>query len=138
MISEQAKSHFLNLYSIALSDTQIDSTELLLLYQFGQNKGVEREKIEALLLNADKVTFTIPEDVVTKIKYLYEFALMIWADGKIDEFEVNALHKFCFKFGFKSENVKELSDFLLDEAKQQSEIDAVIKKVNKILRKYGD
>lgn len=133
-LTKEAKSHFLNLYSIALSDTQIDTTELMLLYEFGKDRGIEKERIDELLLNADKVRFTIPDDLLIKISYLYEFALMIWADEKVDEFEVNALKKFCYKFGFKEENIDLLSDFLLQEAKENKDPENVLQRVNSIIK----
>lgn len=130
-----SESHFLNLYSIALSDTQIDTTELVKLYEFGQKRGFDKNAIDELLLNADHVTFTIPDELLNKIELLYEFAILIWADGRVDEYEKTALMKFCFKFGFEKENVEELADFLLEEAKQKTKIadlkEKVIERENK-------
>lgn len=119
------ESHFLNLFSIALSDTQIDAVELAQLYEFGEKRNVNKESIDALLLNPDKVKFTIPEDLVKKIEYLYEFAVMIWADGRVDDFERDALEKFCFKFGFQKENIKDIVTFLLEEAKNETPFEEI-------------
>lgn len=126
---EVSESHFLNLYSIALSDTQVDSTELLQLYEFGKNRGVSKQKIDDLLLHADQVTFTIPDDLLDKIELLYEFAILIWADGKVDEFEKTALMKFCFKFGFEKDNVEEMADFLIEQANKDVNVEEVKSKV---------
>ncbi len=117
-IKSELKSHFLNLYSIALSDTEIDTTELEFLFQFGQERGVPKEEIEDLILHPDKIKFNIPADTLKKIEYLYDFAKMIWADGKVDEYEEVALKKFCLKFGFEKENIDALVKFLIEEAKK--------------------
>lgn len=128
-IKSISESHFLNLYSIALSDTEVDTTELIKLYEFGEKRGFDKQAIDELLLNADHVSFTIPDELLKKIELLYEFAQLIWADGRVDEYERTALMKFCFKFGFEKENVEELADFLLDEAKRNTEIDELKEKV---------
>jgi hypothetical protein len=73
------QSHFLNLYAMALSDTQIDTVELEVLCKIGQEKGVEKSEIDHLILNPDKVKFSFPESLDEKIIYLYDFAKIIYA-----------------------------------------------------------
>lgn len=119
-IDPRLKSHFLNLYSIALSDTQIDTRELEFLFQFGEDRGISKEEIEEILLYPDKIKFEIPSETLRKIEYLYDFATMIWADDKVDEYEKIALEKFCLKFGFEKENIPALVDFLLEEAQKNT------------------
>lgn len=129
-LDPELKSHFINLYYIALSDTQVDTTELELLFNFGQERGIEKEEIEKLLLHPDKVRFSIPTDTFKKVEYLYDFARMIWADGKVDDYEELALKKFCSKFGFEQSNIPVLAKFLLDEAEKgtdKSEIFEIVK-----------
>ena len=78
----------------------------------------EKEKIEDLILHPDKIKFHIPSDTLKKIEYLYDFAKMIWANGKVDEYEEIALKKFCLKFGFEKENITALAKFLIEEAEK--------------------
>lgn len=132
-IDDNLKSHFLNLYSIALSDTQIDTTELELLYKFGKERGVTQDDIAQIILHPAEVEFTIPDDVLQKIEYLYDFARMIWADKKVDEFEEIALRKFCLKFGFEEQNVPTICEFLIDEAKKETPQEEVIAQVKENL-----
>lgn len=117
---ENLKSHFLNLYSIALSDNHIDTIELELLYKFGEERGIKKEEIEEIILNPNKVKFIIPEDILTKVEYLYDFARMVWADTKIDEFEIKSLIRFCIKFGFEENNAEAITNFLIEEAKNET------------------
>lgn len=126
-IDHELKSHFLNLYSIALSDTQVDTTELEFLFRFGQERGVSKEEIESLILHPDRIKFHIPTDILKKIDYLYDFALMIWADGKVDIYEEAALKKFCLKFGFKNNNIDALANFLIEEAEKGTSKSEVFK-----------
>ena len=43
---------------------------------------------------------------------------MIWADEIVTKDEINTLKKYCIKFGFLEENITELSDFLINNAKK--------------------
>lgn len=116
-ISLELKSHFLRLYQMAFTDDNFDVLELQMLYRFAEERGVGQEQLNEVLLNPSQDS-TIPEELEDKIEYLYDLALMIWADGVATEDEVNTLRKYCLKFGFLEENVEDICDFLLENAKQ--------------------
>jgi hypothetical protein len=118
IIDDQIKSHFLNLYAIALTDTQIDTKELELLFEMGNERGIPKDEIQNIILRPDTFKFTTPIDTIQKMEYLYDFARMAWANGVVDDYERVALRKFCIKFGFLEENIDELVQFLLDEAEK--------------------
>ena len=115
-MTETLKSHFLNLYAIALSDSQIDTVELEVLYNVGQNRGIRRSEIDEIILNPDKVRFAFPETLEEKISYLYDFSKMILADGVVDTNERKTLELFCVRFGFEEGNVPEIANFLIESA----------------------
>lgn len=117
-IDPNLKSHFLNLYSIALSDLEVETTELELLYKLGEQRGISKDEINNVIINPNSFKIKVPETLEEKIEFLYEFALMIWVDGKVDEFERNAMIRFCRIFGFVDESILEIADFLLEEAKK--------------------
>ncbi len=116
-ISLELKSHFLRLYQMAFTDDNFDVLELQMLYRFAEERGVGQEQLSEVLLNPSQDS-TIPKELEDKIEYLYDLALMIWADGIATEDEVNTLRKYCIKFGFLEENVEDICDFLLENAKQ--------------------
>ena len=130
LLDPALKSHFLNLYSIALSDLEIDTTELELLYKFGELRGITKEEINNIIISPDKIKFSIPESLEEKIEYLYEFAKMIWADGVVHNYERNALQRFCKNFGFVEENIEEISEFLLEEANKGTSNKDLIKLIS--------
>ena len=125
------KSHFLNLYFIALSDLEVDTTELELLYKLGENRGIKKDEINDIIINPDHAKIRIPESLDVKIEYLYDFALMIQADNKIDEFERIALKRFCKIFGFLDENINEITDYILNEVKKGISKGDLINIINK-------
>jgi hypothetical protein len=124
------KSHFLNLYAMALSDTEIATIELEALYKIGREKGIEKIEIDQVILNPDKVRFLFPENINEKIIYLYDFARIILADGVVDDHEKNTLKLFCNRFGFEEENIESIADFLIASAEENMEVEALLKLIN--------
>ena len=127
------KSHFLSLYALALSDTQIDTLELEALYKIGQEKGIEKSEIDHVILNPDKVKFTFPDSLNEKITYLYDFAKIILADGVVDKHERTTLELFCNRFGFEEENIPSIAEFLISSAKENMEVTTLLQLINENL-----
>jgi uncharacterized tellurite resistance protein B-like protein len=124
-IPTELKSHLLNLYKIALSDGNFSSLEMKMLYEFADERGVNKDKLNELLLNPGKTIAIVPMSIDEKLSYLIDFCVMSWADGKVVPDEENALKKFILNFGFLDENVNELAQFLLsavEEGKSKKEI----------------
>lgn len=117
MITNELKSHFLRLYQIAFTDDVFDTLELQMLYKFAEERGITEKQLNDILLHPSHNS-CIPESLQEKISYLYDLAIMIWADQKVTEDEYNALKKYCKTFGFLEENIIEIADYLLDGAKQ--------------------
>ncbi|ARV05744.1 hypothetical protein BTO04_03085 [Polaribacter sp. SA4-10] len=128
-ISEDLKSHFLRLYSMAFTDDNFHPLELKMLYDFAEERGVLNSKLDELLLNPTLVQPKIPDSVVEKITYLYQLSQMIWADGKVDENERTTLIKYVKMFGFKDENVTDLSEYLLSAVENKISLDDVLKEL---------
>lgn len=116
IITTELKSHFLHLYQLAMVDDDFSPLEWKMLYQFAKERGIEKEELDKILLNPIG-EITIPKTIENKIEYLYDFAKLIWADGKVTDDESNTLKKFCKKFGFLDENIEELTLFLIESAK---------------------
>lgn len=116
----ELKSHFLNLYHMAISDSNADVRELEMLYQIGEARGVARAEIDALLLQPNQAGISQPQTVLEKIECLYDLSLIAWADGSVDPQERKALELFCSRFGFKDENISQLCDFVLEEASRNT------------------
>jgi hypothetical protein len=124
-ISVELKSHLLNLYLIALADGNFTALEMKMLYEFAEERGVNKDHLNELLLNPNKIVTQIPTTLEDKLSYLIDFCVMCWADGIVVDDEVNALKKFISNFGFLDENIGPLATFLLqsvEEGKAKNEI----------------
>lgn len=117
MISTELKSHFLRLYQMAFSDDNFDVLEMKMLYHFAEERGVTKAELDAILLNPSHNSL-VPDSTEEKLSYLYDLALMIWADRKVEPDELATLEKYCLKFGFLEDNIKALTSFLLEKAKE--------------------
>jgi uncharacterized tellurite resistance protein B-like protein len=125
----QLKSHFLRLYQIALSDENFNHREMQLLYHFAEERGVSKTDLDSILTGSIGEV-TIPQTLEERIEYLYDFAQMIWADEKITDDEMNAFKKYCKKFEFLSENIEELTTYLLNNAKQGISLSKILEELN--------
>lgn len=129
IISEEIKSHFLRLYQIALTDEEFSPLEMKLLYQFANERNISKDQLDEILV-AHSGLVTIPETLEKRIEYLYDFALMIWADGIVTDDEYNALKKYCRKFDFLEEKVIPLTDYLIDSAKKGKSKESILQELN--------
>jgi hypothetical protein len=132
MINNELKSHFLNLYMLALSDNNFDEKELETILQIGEEKGISQKAFEDIIIHPTSVNIEYPTEFIEKIKFLYDFARVIWADKKVDNDEKVSFLKFCYRFDFEPQESEELFVWLLDLAKKEiptSELDNEIKKL---------
>ena len=127
-ITTELKSHFLRLYQIALSDDNFSHLEMQLLYKFAEERAISKMELDNIL-TAHSGDVIIPETIENKIEYLYDFALMIWADNIVSLDEEIALKKYIKNFGFLEENIDELSKYLLDSAKQNKPKNEILKEL---------
>lgn len=124
-LTTELKSHFLRLYQMAFSDDNFDVLEMQMLYKFAEERKVSKQELDNILLSPYHES-TIPETLELKIEYLYDLAIMIWADEIVTKDEINTLKKYCVKFGFLEENITELSNFLINNAKKNASKEEVL------------
>ncbi|WP_109853320.1 hypothetical protein [Aquimarina sp. AU58] len=127
-ITAELKSHFLRLYQIALSDDNFSHLEMQLLYKFAQERAISKAELDTIL-TGHAGDIIIPETIEKKIEYLYDFALMIWADKIISKDEEIALTKYIKSFGFLEENVHKLSNYLLESAKANTPKEKILEEL---------
>ncbi|WP_431165176.1 hypothetical protein [Tenacibaculum halocynthiae] len=127
-ITTELKSHFLRLYQMAFSDDNFDVLEMQMLYKFAEERKVSRKELDTILLSPYHDS-SIPNSLELKIEYLYDLAVMIWADEKVTNDEITTLKKYCSKFGFLEENLNELTDFLIENAKRSTSKTELLKQL---------
>lgn len=130
-MDKKIKSHFFNLYCMAIADGNVAPKELEQLYKIGSDYyGVSPEEIQEVVFSTD-ITLYKPETKEEKIILLYDLALIAWADGGIDEGEKGLLEKFAVRFDVSYNQIKTLVEFLLENAKQNVSHEELLKKLSK-------
>ncbi len=127
-ITAELKSHFLRLYQIALCDENFSHLEMQLLYKFAQERSISKMELD-MILTRHTGDIIVPKTLEKKLEYLYDFALMIWADGIVSKNEEISLKKYIKIFGFLDENIEGLSQYLLDNAKIKRPIKEILKEL---------
>jgi uncharacterized tellurite resistance protein B-like protein len=120
-ITAELKGHFIRLYQMAITDGEFSPSELKMLYQFAEERGISTDDLDRLFLG-NTGSIVIPQSIETKLEYLFDLCKLIWADEVVSEDERVTLHKFCRKFGFEEENIEQLAEFLLKAAKENKPI----------------
>ncbi|MBQ7041116.1 MAG: TerB family tellurite resistance protein [Muribaculaceae bacterium] len=128
-MNEKLKSHFLSLYCMIVSDNEVSPSELEELYRIAhQFYGYSEEEINSTVLSQGTALYN-PDTIEEKLQYLYELALIACADGIIKQEEIQLLKYYALEFGFKKENIDEIVEFLIANAKEKNEVNEVILKL---------
>ena len=81
------KTHFANLYHVALIDHQLQKEELHLLYVIGERNGLSRSEIREVITQTQAQGFNIPQSFEKRVSMLFDLVSMMVADGRLDERE---------------------------------------------------
>lgn len=130
-MNENEKKMFLGLYQMLLSDAEVHPNELELLYQIGKEKGgISEEEIQRAIFSPNTVISLENLSDEGRIEYLFNLSRIAWADGKIDDREKEILEKASKRLGFAEENIKEISEFLLEQAKGNVPFEEVLQTIH--------
>lgn len=129
MVTEETKARFLGLYCMILADGVIDSRELETLYKIGtETYGLKPEEITEWVMDAG-TSFVFPERFDDKIRFLYELAQIAWADGVLEDSEVQLIGNYAIRMGFEKENSKDITDYLLSSVKNNITFENVLNEI---------
>lgn len=87
MDKKMLKTHFANLYHVALIDHQLQKEELHLLYVIGERNGLSRNEIREVITQTQTQGFNIPQSFEKRVSMLFDLVSMMVADGRLDERE---------------------------------------------------
>lgn len=114
-IELKQRHHFINLFSMAIADNNLDPSELKFLYELGLEKGLTIEQIDDIITNPHKARFVKPTSILEAINQLYDIVHMVTIDGKIHPHEVDLCKLFAKRFDINEEIIDELIEKLIDE-----------------------
>ena len=105
------KNHIRNLLALAKVDGHMHEKEERLLYRIGKRYGLKDRQVKELVESEEKFTLIIPDNHNDRMNLLYDLVLMVYADGVVDDHEIEFCEEAVKQFGMK----KGLVTWLLDE-----------------------
>lgn len=124
------KKMFLGLYQMLLVDAEVHPNELEVLYQIGKEKGgISEIEIQQAIFSPNTLVSIESLSDDERIEYLFNLARIAWADGNIDQKEKDILQEASRRLGFADENVVEISEFLLDQAKENKSAEEILQTI---------
>lgn len=75
--------------------------------------------------------FHCPEDLPGKISFLYQMSEIALADNQLDNSERSLICKYAKRMGFIEENINDIVDYLLQQAKAHVPVSDVIDNIMK-------
>lgn len=109
--SSYKKNYMRNLIVLAASDGQMDPGEMNLIYGIGRARGLKDWQLDKLM-KEDLQTHElfIPEPLTGRMNLLYDFMQLIYADGIVNNEELEFIKHIIAKFNLR----QELADHLID------------------------
>jgi len=95
------KSHIKNLLALAKVDGTIHPEEEALLYRIGKKYGLKDRQVKQLVEMEEKFEVVVPDNHHDKMNLLYDLILMVYADGVVDQHEIEFCEEAVERFGMK-------------------------------------
>lgn len=130
---EYTKSYFLNLFTIAVCDTEIDASEIDLLYDIGIEKGFDKDQIDEILSQPHQINFVFPTSKRDQFEHLYDLARMALADRNIKEEELMLMKNLATRIGIEPENIDVIIESMFFSMQRGNNKDEIFSKLQKLI-----
>lgn len=95
------KSHLSNLIALAKADGHLHEHEERLIYKVGEKYRLKEKQIKKLIDGETETGVFIPESHEKKMEQLYDLVRMVYADGVVEEDEIQFCKTVVRQFGIK-------------------------------------
>lgn len=96
------ESHIRNLILMAKSDDHVDDTELEIIFKIGKERGFTEQEINYFLKDETSFKIIQPKEIEECFEQLYDLALVMMADGIIEDDEMDFCTEFAEELGLES------------------------------------
>jgi uncharacterized tellurite resistance protein B-like protein len=117
------EDHFAAIVRVAMSDDIINDAEKAFLDRLARNLNISEHEYKLILKDYKTHPINPPLSYDRRLERLYDLARMVWADHMEGKDQVKMLKKICIGLGFKSENVKYITDKALKLVQQNIDLD---------------
>jgi len=117
--TKEHKSHLKNLIALCCADGDVNPHEVDLIMAIGLKRlKMSKKEIEKVLKKPSKVKFTPPKDNDERFHQLWEMIVLMFADGKITQDEMDFCITMATKLGFRPTIVDQLVREIIDGIKK--------------------
>lgn len=102
------KKHLRNLVALANIDGHLHKDERALIYRLGEKYGLKERQVTRIIENDKEQVLYVPERDEEKMDQLFDLLQMVYADGVVDDNEVDFCKEVVSKFGYKETLVDKL------------------------------
>jgi len=102
------KAHVRNLVALASVDGHIHSAELKFIRKIGKKYGLKPRQISSLIDKRDEWEIQIPKHPEESLDQLHDLILMVFADGRVDEKELEFCRHMVKGMGFREDLVNKM------------------------------
>jgi hypothetical protein len=128
------QGHFLNLFSIALSDSELNPLEMTFLYDLGVQRGISKPDLDFIIDNPHKIRYIPPSNLEGKVNQLQDIAKMVLADGIIDPREVKICNSIAEMMGFPKALIPNIIEVTIDAVKANKPIENIITLISNLTK----
>lgn len=99
------KSHLKNLIALAKADGHLHPDEEKMIYKMGDKYGLKDRQVASLLRSNKQTDLHIPKTHDQKMDQLYDIVMMVYADGVVDQSEIDFCEEIVERFELKKDIV---------------------------------
>ncbi len=99
------KNHLKNLIALAMIDGHFHADEEKMIYKVGEMYGLKDRQISVLIAEYKATDLHIPDSFDKKMEQLYDLVRMVYADGVVEDQEIEFCQHLMVQYGFKPEVV---------------------------------
>ena len=100
--------HFKNLVAVSMADGFLDEDEKGFLEERAEELGLPSDEVGAIMANADKLEFVVPEDEEDREEQLADIVFMSMVDGDIEEKEYQLCLNIAERLELKKNDLDEV------------------------------
>lgn len=95
------KNHIKSLLALAKVDDHMHESEVALLFKIGQKYGLKDWQVQNLVDSVEKFELTVPDNFNDRMNLLYDLLLMVYADGVVEQREIDFCEDVAKRFQMK-------------------------------------
>lgn len=125
-VSDEMKAHFMTLYSAALSDLNLDASEINALYSIAKKRGINADSLFRIFSSPVALPEVIPTYLSQSLSRLYDLSQIIVADGKVTESEIHVFHTLSNSLAIPKDHQDDIRIRFIDHAMRGSSYNEVL------------